>query len=201
MINLRDAYSLILIIRVQVAVAATIPWDSYLIRNNVWGYPPDAVLGWTLFEIPVEEVFFFVIQTYNTSMLYFLLSKPSLHVLFLRAAEGDRKLQRVRWTAALLGAGAIIVIECFSWVDRRATYMKLIFVWAGPIIIMLWYVRTGTTRRKIIDLFQAACVSIVDQSALVKYDTANRRTDFVFVGCRHDCSERGNLGYQQRHET
>ena len=42
----------------QVAMVATTPWDSYLIRTNVWTYPPDAVLGLRLFKIPAEEVFF-----------------------------------------------------------------------------------------------------------------------------------------------
>jgi hypothetical protein len=31
---------------------------------TVTAYPPDAILGPTLFSIPAEELFFFVIQTY-----------------------------------------------------------------------------------------------------------------------------------------
>lgn len=53
--------------------------DSHLIRTGIWctsptfgsfiglpstAYPPDAIIGPTLFSIPAEELFFFVIQTY-----------------------------------------------------------------------------------------------------------------------------------------
>lgn len=44
------------------------------------------IIGPTLFDIPLEEVFFFVIQTYNTSLLYLLLSKPTYQPTYLRAA-------------------------------------------------------------------------------------------------------------------
>lgn len=58
--------------------------DSYLVRNRIWSksrtssspiflakqiiaYPPEAVLGPTLFSVPVEELFFFIVQTYIVS--------------------------------------------------------------------------------------------------------------------------------------
>ena len=62
--------------------------DSYLIRTRVWSmphtpwllfimltlpaYPPDVIIGPTLFDIPAEELFFFVIQTYIVSRGIFL---------------------------------------------------------------------------------------------------------------------------------
>ncbi|KAI7170290.1 hypothetical protein KC352_g25083, partial [Hortaea werneckii] len=36
-----DLYKLSFLI--TVAVLSTIPWDSYLIRTNIWSYPPNAV--------------------------------------------------------------------------------------------------------------------------------------------------------------
>lgn len=33
-------------------------------------YPPDAIIGPTLLDIPAEELFFFVIQTYIVSTLH-----------------------------------------------------------------------------------------------------------------------------------
>ncbi|KAL8694254.1 MAG: hypothetical protein Q9218_001080 [Villophora microphyllina] len=47
----------------QIAVVSTTPWDSYLIRRRIWTYPAHVIVGPTLFQIPAEEVFFFVIQT------------------------------------------------------------------------------------------------------------------------------------------
>lgn len=59
---------------------STFPRDSYLITTGVWSkqrsghdkftanhlqaYPENVILGPTLFDIPIEELFFFIIQTY-----------------------------------------------------------------------------------------------------------------------------------------
>ncbi|KAI5777150.1 Lycopene beta-cyclase [Geopyxis carbonaria] len=126
-----------------VAVAATIPWDSYLLKQRIWGYPAHAVLGVTLWRIPVEELFFFVIQTYNTSLLYLLLSKPVLHVAYLNEiAPGSRA--KAWWQrsvgAAVAGVGAWSVLKAAEWVKAggEGTYMGLIWVWAGPVMLGIW---------------------------------------------------------------
>src|SRR5277367_896420 len=76
-----DIYKVFFLI--SVAVVATIPWDSYLIRRKIWTYPPSAIIGPTLFSIPAEEIFFFIVQTYSTSLLYLLLSKPVFKPAYL----------------------------------------------------------------------------------------------------------------------
>lgn len=120
------------------AVVATIPWDSYLIRNNVWSYPPDAIIGPTFWSIPVEELFFFVIQTYNTSLLYQLLNKPLLHPEYLLSsswiANGlHRLIQVVILDLALVG---------FLMVSNggTGTYMGLILIWVCPFALLSWSV-------------------------------------------------------------
>lgn len=40
------------------------------LANEAVAYPAEAVLGPTLFSVPVEELFFFVVQTYIVSILY-----------------------------------------------------------------------------------------------------------------------------------
>ncbi|KAM0367681.1 hypothetical protein ACHAPK_007581, partial [Fusarium culmorum] len=79
------------------------PWDSYLIRNRIWTYPPGVVVGWTAWDIPAEELFFFVIQTLNTSLLYMLLSKPTFHPVYLSKASSSGKI-----AGQILFASAII---------------------------------------------------------------------------------------------
>ena len=117
---------------------ATIPWDSYLIRHNVWSYPPDAVLGPTLFQIPAEELFFFVIQTYNTSFLYFIVSAPTFHPIYLCGAKENHRLQPWKWIVASLVAGSMACSDLFSRVDDRGLYMYMILIWAGCFILFLW---------------------------------------------------------------
>ncbi|KAK1021913.1 hypothetical protein LTR33_018344, partial [Friedmanniomyces endolithicus] len=103
----RDLYKIAFL--VTIAVVSTIPWDSYLIRTNIWSYPPHGVIGLKIVDIPVEEVFFFVIQTYNTSLLYLLLSKPVLHSVYLVKEEKGRR--RWKYIKLLVQLGLALVIK------------------------------------------------------------------------------------------
>ncbi|KAL8988872.1 MAG: hypothetical protein Q9177_002121 [Variospora cf. flavescens] len=134
-----DIYKIIFLI--LIAVVSTTPWDSYLIHRRIWTYPPNAIVGPTLFKIPAEEIFFFVIQTYNTSILYLLASKPTLHTIYLSnesSSHRNRKLRTRRW----LGISLLIALILFGigLVIRGAEglYLGLIIVWAGPFILLLW---------------------------------------------------------------
>ena len=81
----------------QIAVVATTPWDSYLIRSRVWTYPANVIVGPTLFAIPAEEIFFFVVQTYNTSLLYLIFSTPTFHPAYLRGGKEQGSLSGRKW--------------------------------------------------------------------------------------------------------
>ncbi|KAF2103971.1 terpenoid synthase [Rhizodiscina lignyota] len=128
-----DVYKIVFLI--TIAVASTIPWDSYLIRNRIWTYPPNVIIGPTLFDIPLEELFFFIIQTYNTSLLYLILNKPTLHPIFLR---GDQKWKAYQWLGQVV-LGAAIALATYA-IQRRGEgmYMGLILIWAGPFLLLLW---------------------------------------------------------------
>ncbi|TGZ78407.1 terpenoid synthase, partial [Ascodesmis nigricans] len=135
-----DTYKLLFIL--SVAILATIPWDSYLLHQHIWAYPPTAVLGPTLFLIPLEELFFFFIQTYNTALLYMLLTKPTLHVAYLHEIrKGGIKRP---WGNGVAGAVGLAVSIVWAGAALRSsgegTYMALIWVWAGPVVLGLWCV-------------------------------------------------------------
>merc|ERR1711939_1180521 len=82
-----------------------------------------------------EEVFFFIIQTYNTSLLYLLLSKPVFHPAYLPS----QKHHATRWNlghavlAFLVTGGGFLV-----WRGNEGTYLGLILAWAGPFALLLW---------------------------------------------------------------
>ena len=122
--------------RHQIAVISTTPWDSYLIHTRIWTYPPNAIIGPTLFRIPAEEVFFFVIQTYNTALLYLLLSKPTFHPVYLR---GQKLLSLRRWIGILAILACILAGIGLIMKGGEGLYMGLILVWAGPFVLLLWY--------------------------------------------------------------
>jgi 15-cis-phytoene synthase/lycopene beta-cyclase len=125
-------------ILITIAVVATIPWDSYLIRHNVWSYPPDAIIGPTFWSIPAEELFFFVIQTYNTCLLYQLLHKPLLHAEYLLPSSWVapglyRLIQVVILDLALVG---FLMVSY----GGPGTYMGLILTWVCPFALFTWTV-------------------------------------------------------------
>ncbi|KAI0007020.1 Squalene/phytoene synthase-domain-containing protein [Xylariaceae sp. FL0662B] len=132
-----DVYKTLALI--LIAFFATLPWDSYLIRRGVWTYPPEAIIGPRLFGVPAEELFFFVIQTYITSMLYILLNKPVLHSQFL--TNKNHSSPKVRWAKTI---GHVLLVGCIasgvSLVRKggEGTYLGLILVWACPFALLTW---------------------------------------------------------------
>lgn len=134
-LNRIDLYKIAFLI--SIAVLSTIPWDSYLIRRKVWTYPPSVIIGPTLFSIPAEEVFFFVIQTYNTTLLYLLLNKPVFQPSYLarKSREDSFFYRNVGQTilGAFVLAGGLLV-----WRGNEGTYLGLILVWAAPFALLLW---------------------------------------------------------------
>ncbi|CAF9903701.1 MAG: hypothetical protein ALECFALPRED_002934 [Alectoria fallacina] len=127
---------------VAIAVISTTPWDSYLIHTQIWTYPPNAIIGPTLFRIPAEEIFFFVIQTYNTSLLYLLLSKPTFHPAYLQGQKlllnDGRRLGLRRWSGISAIVACILAGIGMIMKSGEGLYMGLILVWAGPFVLLLW---------------------------------------------------------------
>ena len=128
----------------QVAVTYTIPWDSYLIRAKVWTYPQNVVLGPTIFDIPIEEIFFFVVQTYTTTLLYILLNKPTLFPIYItndcdlsrQDAKNIRYAKRLGQINLAFCIGLPLFATSESW--KESTYIRLILLWAGPVLLALW---------------------------------------------------------------
>lgn len=105
----------------------------------MWTYPEDGVLGPSLFDIPVEELFFFVIQTYITSLIYILCNKPVLQAQYLDTSEtrsAGVRLQKLIGQGVLFSAMALgcVLIIC----QGRVTYLGLILTWACPFLFTTW---------------------------------------------------------------
>lgn len=103
---------------------------------KIWSYPSTSVIGPTLFQIPLEEVFFFVIQTYITSCIYAVVSRPVIHAVLL--PRSGREGRRAKW----IGTSAFLTITAASVVQLQkggeGTYLALILVWASPFLALLW---------------------------------------------------------------
>ncbi|KAI9038986.1 phytoene synthase [Aspergillus affinis] len=125
-------------ILIAVSVLATIPWDSYLVRNQIWTYPQNAVLGYTLFSIPLEEVFFFVIQTYNTSLIYIVLTRRLVFSAYLCGPSPVWKTAGSVFLSILTLMGVLAMFATGHY-----TYLGLILSWACPFLLLQWTFSSG----------------------------------------------------------
>jgi 15-cis-phytoene synthase / lycopene beta-cyclase len=123
---------------VLIAFVSTLPWDSYLVQRKIWTYPEDAIIGPCLFSVPVEELFFFIIQTYNTTLIYLILNKPVFHPKYLSSAKPRRNSEFGWNTGELIFAASVIIGLGLIWRGNEGTYLGLIVSWAGPFALLLW---------------------------------------------------------------
>jgi lycopene beta-cyclase len=123
----RGRADLALLAHVAIAVAYTTPWDNYLVASSVWWYDPARVLGVTLAWVPLEEYFFFVLQTAMTGLLWFALAArlpPAGRFTQWRAA---RVVAALALASVWLAAAAMLLV---GW--QPGTYLGLELVWALP---------------------------------------------------------------------
>ncbi|KAK4229975.1 Phytoene synthase/Lycopene cyclase [Podospora fimiseda] len=120
---------------------ATLPWDAYLIKSNIWTYPPDAIIGPRFWGIPIEELFFFVIQTYMTSLFYIILSKPLFHPIYLKTQRNTPT-----WISRgkVLGQATLVALALLGGHLIKSggpgTYLGLILAWALPFALLTFTV-------------------------------------------------------------
>jgi 15-cis-phytoene synthase / lycopene beta-cyclase len=125
-----------------IAFVATTPWDSYLIRRGIWSYPNDAIFGPAPLGIPLEEYTFFFVQTWITSLLYFLLSKPVFQPGYLAMPKDTYARIFTYKTIGRLGQFilATTFVVSIATVVKGGTglYLGLILAWATPVLLLLW---------------------------------------------------------------
>lgn len=111
-----------------IALLYTTPWDSYMIRRGVWEYGEGVVTA-RLWEVPLGEYFFFVVQPLIAGFWLYLV----LNRLRVRDAGGWTP----RWALAVLGIG--VTGLGWWWTRSEPTfYIGMILVWAGPPLVLQW---------------------------------------------------------------
>jgi lycopene cyclase domain-containing protein len=61
-----------------------IVWDVIFTKNGVWNFNPDYLCGLWFFNLPLEEVLFFIVVPYASVFIYFCLNAYFPHNLFIR---------------------------------------------------------------------------------------------------------------------
>ena len=116
------------------ALCYTTPWDSYLIREGIWTYKAQNIIG-TVFFIPYEEYFFFVAQTitgcFMTAWLLTRFRKQRKHGL------------KITLTQMAFAGCTWLVAACLSvWAPWPPSmrYLMLVLVWSLPVLSLQWSV-------------------------------------------------------------
>lgn len=110
------------------AVVYTFPWDNYLIQRGVWTYGEDVVAG-QLWEVPLGEALFFVLQPILTAL--WLSQLPISTDLPLTLSIR----QRAAGVAGGLGSG---LVGGLLLTGESTFYLGAILAWAGPIFAIQW---------------------------------------------------------------
>lgn len=123
-----------LLILIAVATVYTFPWDDHLIALGVWWYRPSLIDGVFLDHVPLEELFFFPLQTLLVGMWFIWLAP---HVAQVEAGDGAARGGVGRLAIGALGALvwlAALAALVAGW--RRGTYLGWEVAWAAPPIIL-----------------------------------------------------------------
>ena len=128
-----------------VALTYTIPWDNYLVAQQIWWYGADRVLM-TIGFVPIEEYLFFVLQPVLTGLFLF-------QYLGRWSQEPDQAGAASAWLGFFLflvlaaGGGLLLFLE---W--PPGTYMGLVLAWACPLLAGMWLYggRTLWARRRLL---------------------------------------------------
>lgn len=98
----------------------------------------------TIAKVPIEEVFFFIIQSIFTSLLYLLLSildTPSQHLLYLSSSSKHALARRIAYTIPLVLLPFIGIIGWRMGIpETNNFYLGCIFWWITPVMTFLWFI-------------------------------------------------------------
>ncbi|KAJ3043124.1 hypothetical protein HDV00_005739 [Rhizophlyctis rosea] len=161
---------IILIFLLTCALFYTTPWDNYIISQGAWSYPPGRATDSPFGYVPVEEYFFFVVQTFMSTLFAILVTRWDLHVLTLKtSSEGTSPAVRYGPIAAALS------LAVWGWTAGKPSslnfYLGSICWWVMPILAFQWWI-AGTyiwrNRRKAVlgIMLPTAYLCFVDHTAL-----------------------------------
>ncbi|MFC6796534.1 MULTISPECIES: lycopene cyclase domain-containing protein [unclassified Haladaptatus] len=120
---------------VAVTVLATLttvyalPWDGYLIREGVWFYPTDAVVG-RIGYTPFGEFAFFFLQPLLTGLLFSRLF-AGVAADVPKAPFPAKPVGAGGWFALALAGGALLSVP-------GGYYLGALLLWVCPLCGLLW---------------------------------------------------------------
>lgn len=112
------------------ALTYSTPWDNYLVKIGVWDYPIGRVIG-VIGYVPIEEYFFFILQTAFTGYFVFFLTKK------LPILNNFNRSISIRVLGSFLFL-MIFIFGIFFLKTDSTKYLGLILSWAAPVMLIQW---------------------------------------------------------------
>ena len=142
------------------AFVYTTPWDNYLVKNKIWWYGPDKVMG-VIGYVPIEEYCFFILQTVFTGILLWMWRRP-----FLSSDEGEALSPKIVGAVIYGGLSIAGIIMFFK---DETKYLGLILGWACPVMLLQWLIGGHVLwqrRGRLLSLLAAATIYLCFADAL-----------------------------------
>jgi len=105
-----------------------IVWDSIYTKIGVWGFDPQYVLGIYIFNLPIEEILFFVCIPYASLFTYYCFQK----YIF----------KRIHWDLEVLWTIFGLLFALLGLVYRTKYYTSFAFFSCAIIFLMARYLRS-----------------------------------------------------------
>lgn len=119
-----------------IAFVWTTAWDNELVRQRAWSYPRSCVLG-VVGYVPLEEYFFFLIQSVMTTILTACFSRWLLPTLYV--ARDPSKRRFASFVAVSTCFAAIYTGFTLSKPHQHTYYLGMIAWWCSiPLALLFW---------------------------------------------------------------
>ena len=127
-----------LILLPLIAFVWTTPWDNLIIHNQAWFYWRHCV-WFTIGYVPIEEYFFFIIQSIMTTLWCNLMTRWSMPNLYL--STQPRSARRATGSLVVPPVAAALVVAGLRYAvpATHSYYMAMITWWSSiPLGLLLW---------------------------------------------------------------
>lgn len=127
-------------------------WDVHFTNNGYWGFNQDYLSGIYIFNLPIEEIFFFVVIPYACIFTFY-----SLRYYFPQALIPIQFTQFIGYSLVLLSV--ILVLVFYNQLYTRINFLFLcivlvialrfniqilrVFFWVFPIILIPFFIVNG----------------------------------------------------------
>jgi lycopene cyclase domain-containing protein len=135
-----------------IAAACFIVWDIVFTRQGVWGFNNTYTLGYRIFNLPVEEVLFFIcipfacLFTYHCLTTFYRISWPKdvekiviLVFALLLLLTGVINLNRAYTAETFISTGVLLLVFEFAWKVKSLPALLTVY----PLLLIPFFIVNG----------------------------------------------------------